>query len=101
MLAGMNPKKAALRQIILDIIFKKEKVTYPAHDLVDLKHGVQEVLLRRAGKSQDYEFSRNLPDEDGMLVQEIFWDLFIEKYITLGFNTDNPGMTHFRLHSED
>ena len=100
----MNPRKEELRNIVLDIVFGREKVFYGATQFGHLTAGVAEVLGRRHGDKQSSEsvFPRQerLEYNDLMIVQEIFWDLVVERVLTIGMNSDNAEYPWFRLHSE-
>lgn len=100
----MSARKIELRKIVLDIVFKRESVTYGPSQLNNLNLGVAEVLNRgaRAGGSYASVFQpeSRLDAGDAMLVMEIFWDLVVEKILTIGLNSDNPNFPWFRLHSE-
>jgi hypothetical protein len=100
----MGPRKAELRKIVLDILFRRETVGYEPSQFANLVIGVAEVLERHAGSKATsqklFPHSPQLESTDRLLVQEIFWDLVVERIITIGLNVSNPDFPWFRLHSE-
>jgi hypothetical protein len=98
----MNARKSELRDVVLDIIFDREKVTYDPSQFTHLVSGVAEVLGRRASGSRSgiNSLEYGLNDGDKTLVEEIFWDLFTERVITLGLDAVNIEFPWFRLHSD-
>jgi hypothetical protein len=98
----MNPRKSELREIVLAIIFGKENVAYDPFQFAHLTLGVSEVLRRRAGgtSSASIYSEQRLNDADTMLVQEIFWDLIVERVITIGGDAANAQLPWYRLHSD-
>lgn len=99
----MSDRKAELRDVILDIVLGKEKVAYEASQFDHLKLGVAQVLGKRAGQAglgSKFSPELRLNDSDTMLVAEIFWDLIVEKILTIGLDPENPQYPWFRLHSE-
>ncbi len=99
----MNARKSDLREIVVAIIFGKEKVAYEPSQLAHLTLGVAEVLGRRAGGSGSahiHSAEQQLKDADATLVQEVFWDLIIERVITIGIDAANAELPWFRLHSD-
>lgn len=96
-------RKAQLRTVVLDIICKREPATYAPTQFASLVANVAEVLARQAGQSKGSVWQNPSPDlneGDKMLVSEIFWDLVVEKVITIGLDSANQGYPWFRLHSE-
>lgn len=100
----MGARKLQLRQIVLDIVTGKEKVTYGATQFSNLLTGVAEVLGKQSGKGRDHGAifgpEAKLDSEDADIVREIFWDLVVEKILTIGFNASNPNFPWFKVHSE-
>jgi hypothetical protein len=98
----MITRKAELREIVLNIIFQRVQVFDP-FQFGNLTAGVAEVLSQRSGNlpnPSNYPSERRLKDCDEVIVREIFWDLFIQRVITLGADAANADFPHFRLHSE-
>lgn len=100
----MNERKQLIKDIVLDIICGREPVEYDPFQFGHLSLGVVEVLIRRkidapAGY-MPYEVSPEIADPDADIVREVFWDLVVEKVITIGLNPANPGLPWFKLHSE-
>jgi hypothetical protein len=100
----MKKRKAELRRVVLDIIAGRESTKYEVLELGNLKAGVAEVLHRRTGKSAEdhalYPRDPQLEDEDKLLIQEIFWDLILERIVTPGWDVPNGDLPYFRIHSE-
>lgn len=89
-----------LRTIVLEIISGREKVSYPAEQFQHLVLGVAEVLERREGKEQPDRQQRRLSSTDSESVREIFWDLFLQRIITLGINDSNREYPFFKVSSQ-
>jgi hypothetical protein len=81
-----------VRDVVMDILLKRENVSYEPSQWQSLVDGVQEVFSRRAAKS-----GQRLHPSDEELVRDVFWDLFRQGFITLGMNNSNPMWPHFRL----
>src|SRR5438874_1412052 len=100
----MSPRKQELRKIILDIVFGRERVGYEPSQFAYLASGVAEVISRRVPKPSTstaiFLHEPRLDHNDELLVQEIFWDLVIEKVLTIGSDVSNTQFPWFRLHSE-
>lgn len=102
----MKNRKLELKNIMLDIIYRREATTYCPDQEGNLLHGVAEVLKRRAGKSNEsenltiYPQSPELDEDDKLLCQEVFWDLIIDRVITPGSDGANLELPFFRRHSE-
>lgn len=100
----MSSRKIQLRQIVLDIVTGKEKVTYGATQFSNLLAGVAEVLGKQSGKGRDYGAifgpEAKLNGDDADIVREIFWDLVVEKILTIGLDASNPNFPWFKIHSE-
>jgi hypothetical protein len=97
----MNERKSVLRQIVLDVVFGLEPTQYPATQLRALQSAVAEVIVRRSEqKLPDYmPYAPPLSREDSDLVNEIAWDLIIERVITPGMDPSNCDLPWFRLTS--
>ena len=91
-----------LRKIVLDILYHREKVTYECNQFALLRQGLIEVLARKKEQVPGHDPTKldlNLSEEDDKLLLEIFWDLFLDKVITLGLDGSKPGYPFFRFHS--
>ena len=100
---SLNPRKAELRKIVLDIVTKREHVHFDPFHFGHLTAGVAEILGRgniRTGFATPYQTEARLDEEDWISVQEIFWDLVYERVLTIGQDKPNPDFPWFRLHSE-
>lgn len=100
----MSARKLQLRQIVLDIVTGKEQVSYDFHQFTSLLTGVAEVLGKQSGRGRDYGAvfgpEAKLDADDSDIVREIFWDLVVEKILTIGSDSANPNFPWFKLHSE-
>ena len=88
-----------LRNVVMDILLRKEAVSFPVNQWGHLTTGVAEVIARRE-KTPATPYSHNQPvlhPHDAELVRDIFWDLFRQGVITLGLNDSNPAWPWFRL----
>jgi hypothetical protein len=99
----MNERKELLKGIVLEIILGREQVQSNPTQFGHLISGVLEVMIRRkidAGNGKlPLEAYPDMPIEDSNIIREIFWDLVVDKVITIGLNPDNPNFPHFKLHS--
>ncbi|MBV8754635.1 MAG: hypothetical protein JO328_17385 [Hyphomicrobiales bacterium] len=89
-----------LREVVIDILLRRESVTYEPNQWASLTSGAAEVIGRRAAKSGQppgrYDQPRLHP-QDLELIRDVFWDLFRQGFITLGLNDSNPTWPWFRL----
>lgn len=88
----------------MDILFQAEKVERFPSQFAALQSGVAAVLDRRSGravpKSWVYdEGKRRLAPEEIETLMEVFWDLVVDKVITIGFDHCNCEFPWFRIHS--
>jgi len=95
--------KSTLREIVLKVIFSPNP-NHP-YDVHQITHLYSHVALElRGGASEKMKLGLESPpeldDDDKMLVNEIFWDLFIEKVITLGRDALNERAPFYRLHAD-
>lgn len=95
----MNERKRLLRSVVLDILLGQEEGTYPANQIPNLKTTVAEVLKRRTPSQEEvfapFPHQPRLSYDDDALVQEIFWDLVIEKVLTIGMDATNASLPWF------
>lgn len=96
----MDHSYEELRSVVLDIISGREKVDYPPDQFQHLVLGVAEVLERREGKVQFDRHQRRLSPPDSEFVREVFWDLFLQRIITLGINDSNREFPFFKMSSQ-
>jgi hypothetical protein len=96
MLESQQHTYEELREVVIDILLKRETVAFPPTQWAHLSGGVAEVLRRRAGQPVDRR-SPPLRGPDAELVRDIFWDLFRQGFITLGLDDMNSGWPFFRL----
>lgn len=96
----MDHSYEELRTIVLEIIAGSEKVSYTPDQFQHLVLGVAEVLERREGKGQSDWHQSRLSPTDSDLVREIFWDLFLQRIITLGKDDSNRDFPFFGVSSQ-
>jgi hypothetical protein len=80
-----------IRTVIVDILSQREPVEQEPTQWTSLIAGVEEVFARRQ------DLHTPLHPGDTELVRDVFWDLFRQGVITLGFNEYNPMWPWFRL----
>jgi hypothetical protein len=89
-----------IREVVMDILLKRESVAYEPNQWANLSSGVGEVFARRAAKPGQPVSRHEQPRlhaYDAELVRDVFWDLFRQGFITLGLNDSNPEWPWFRL----
>ena len=96
----MDHSYEEIRNAALDILADREKTIYPPDQYNSLETGIAEVFARREAKP-DQEVSRHdrprLSAADSELFLEVFWNLFREGIITLGYNSANKEFPFFRV----
>jgi hypothetical protein len=89
-----------IREVVVDILLKREGVTFDPSQFGHLTSGTAEVFARRtaqSGQPYDRHQQHRLHPYDAELVRDVFWDLFRQGFITLGMNDSNPMWPFFRL----
>jgi hypothetical protein len=87
-----------IREVVVDILLKRENVSFEPSQFGSLTSGVAEVFARRIAKpGQPVDRHNRLHPYDAELVRDVFWDLFRQGFITLGLNDSNPNWPFFRL----
>jgi len=89
-----------LREVVIDILLKREHVTFEPVQWRNLHSGVAEVFARREikpGQDHNRHQQHSLRGHDAELVRDVFWDLFRQGFITLGMNDSNDQWPFFRL----
>jgi hypothetical protein len=87
-----------IRNAALDVLAGREKVSVELHSYSALAHGVAEVLDRRSsGAERDGSRQPHLSEADRDLFIEVFWDLFRQGILTLGYNDSNNGFPWCRV----
>jgi hypothetical protein len=91
-----------LRGVVVDILLERERVQDQPHQYRSLVSGVGEVLLRRGSAATQLPHygsphEARLHDRDVELVRDVFWDLFRQGFITLGYNDSNDQWPWFRV----
>ncbi len=88
-----------LRDITISVLAEKEKTKWSPTQFSNLCLAVAEVLVRRGQYPPDRFSEPKLRSLDTELMQEVFWDLFHERIITLGLDSSNPQYPFFRVSS--
>jgi hypothetical protein len=89
-----------IRNVAIDILAERELSNERLIQYVDLMNGISEVIRRRETGDTKYPIdgSRSqLSLNDQELFLEIFWDLFRQGIITLGFDRSNKEFPFFRV----
>lgn len=86
-----------IRQVVVDILIGKEAASYEVNQFVNLQTGVAEVFLRRSAQQLGGRPPPRPGPHDAELIRDVFWDLFRQGAITLGWNDSNPTWPFFRL----
>jgi hypothetical protein len=81
-----------IRQVVVDILSKRERAGYELIQYVNLLMGVAAVLA-----SREKAANQDLHPSDAELVRDVFWDLFRQGFITLGIDNANSTWPFFRL----
>ena len=85
-----------IRSVALDILAGREGVQHQPTQYESLKLGVAEVFARREGQPRDGRPAQlDRPDSEYFL--EVFWELFRQGVLTLGYNDANREFPHCRL----
>lgn len=85
-----------IRDVAVDILLKREGTDHDVNQFGNLVRAVCEVFARREGDTRHpFQVAPNEADEE--LVRDVFWDLFRQGAITLGYNNSNTNYPFFRL----
>lgn len=94
----MDHSYEELRTVVLDVILGREQARQTPDQFGHLIEGVEDVLDRREGRPVDPHGRRvGLSANDSNLVREVFWDLFLQRIITLGIDNSNREFPFFSL----
>jgi hypothetical protein len=94
----MDHSYEEIRSVVLEIILGTEKTGYEVNQFQHLIGGVEEVLERRAGRPVERHGGlKGLSPNDANLVREAFWDLFLQRIITIGVDDSNRTFPFFSL----
>jgi hypothetical protein len=93
----MNHSYEELRNVAFDLLAGRERGSYGINQYQHFMIGVAEVLESRA-RNQIVANAR-LSSHDSELFLELFWDLFRQGIITLGYNDSNREFPFFRVSS--
>lgn len=97
----MDHSYEEIRQAALDILSGKEQPNCTNNQYVNFRQNIADVLKKREEQTigqpiQNFSFSI----QDDKYFQEVFWDLFLQRIITLGTeNNPNQSFPFFRLSS--
>jgi hypothetical protein len=97
----MDHSYEEIRQAALDILSGREETQYTNNQFVHFRNNVADLLRKREEQRigqpiQNFSFSV----KDGNYFQEVFWDLFLQRIITLGTeNNPHESYPFFRLSS--
>ena len=94
----MNHSYEEIRDIILDLLSGRVKAGYELNQYEHLAIGVAEVFKRRGDDQQATAYGNpQLDVQEKELTRDIFWDLFRQGIITLGYNDSNQKYPFFRI----
>ncbi|MCX6564992.1 MAG: hypothetical protein NTW38_00970 [Candidatus Aminicenantes bacterium] len=96
----MDHSYEELRAAALDVLAGREKAPYDVNQYEHLSVGVAEAFARREQLPEALRGSRQpfrLTAADRELFLEVFWDLFRQGIITLGYNDSNREFPFFHL----
>jgi hypothetical protein len=96
----MDHSYEEIRGAALDVLAGREQCPYDVNQYGNLAIGVAEAFARREAPNEWTQRSRHpfhLSPADSELFLEVFWDLFRQGIITLGYNDANREFPFFRL----
>ena len=94
----MDHSYEEIRGIVLDLLSGREKGGSGLNQYAHLELGIAEVFKRREGDQQPIRHrEQNLSFKDSELTRDVFWDLFRQGLIILGFNRTNSNYPFFRI----
>lgn len=98
----MDHSYEEIRSAALDLLAGREKASHELSQYQHLLIGIGEVFLRREGaqarRQSVFGDQGVLPSQaDQELFMEVFWDLFRQGIITLGYNASNREFPFFRV----
>jgi hypothetical protein len=89
-----------IREVVIDVLLRRENTAFAPEQWGNLTTGVAEVFARRSipsGQTFDRHERPRVDPRDAELIRDVFWDLFRQGFITLGLNDSNPNWPFFRL----
>ena len=98
----MDHSYEEIRSVVLDIISGRVKGQYEPNQFAHLLANVSEVFTKREGNTNQ-SMSYGAPQlsyNDSELFREIFWDLFLQRIITLGSDNSNRDFPFFKVSSQ-
>ena len=84
-----------IRNVAIDILSGRESIKTTNYE--GLKRSVGNILSQRNTGETPSPFEEPMSRKDGDIFLEVFWDLFRQGIITLGFDDRNPNFPHFRV----
>ena len=92
----MNSDKDKIRKAVISILKGDSPIPYEINQLNHLEIAVATRLHGRTEQGRD----ERLHEPEASLFLEVFWDLVIEKKVTIGLDYNNSQLPFFRIHSE-
>lgn len=94
----MNHSYEEIRDVVLDLLSGREGGGQGINQFEHLARAVALVFERRGnGQQSSGNRSQQLAVEEKELTRDVFWDLFRQGIITLGWNNSNPNYPFFRI----
>ena len=90
----MKATKSEIRDIALDILLN---TPHPPNQKAAFDLAIAEALVRKTGQGQRRD---ELVRENWVTFNEVFWDLMLDRIITVGIDSAHAHPPWFRLHSE-
>lgn len=96
----MDHSYEEIRSVALDILAEREKVSISPSQFSDLAVGIAEVFEHRGEHADSTIYGRpDLSRKDREIFREVFWDLFLQRIITLGCDDANRQFPFFKVSS--
>ena len=92
----MSQSFEEIRSVALDVLAGREQAFHNPTQYETLKLAIAEVFDRREGRPRGPR-PQELDLVDSNIFLEVFWDLFRQGIITLGFNDANREFPHCRV----
>ena len=91
-----------IRSVAIEILSDKVKTQYGANNFDNFKLSISEIFQKRSPLKNSMKIEGRispLSNNDELLFQEVFWDLFRQGIITLGMDRANSNFPWFRVSS--
>jgi hypothetical protein len=89
-------EKARIRESVLSVLRGETQAPYGLNQISHLEVAVAAFLYDNPESGRE----SRLQEPEATLFLEVYWDLVIEKKLTIGLNHANPNYPFFRIHSE-